>query len=263
MRIALAQVHIVWEEKEKNLIYAKSLIANAANDGADIIFFPEMSFTGFSMNTQVTGETDSYTVGRIMKIARENNISVGFGWVRRKDDKCENVYTVIDSSGNKNSEYVKIHPFSYSGEDNYFVGGDKVIVADYKGIPFSTFICYDLRFPESFRSVADKVHMIIVPACWPAKRSEHWKALLKARAIENQVYIIAVNCQGSIGDLYYSGDSCVITPDGDVEVSLSDECGLVMYDLIDDVDKHREAFPVLRDMKNIAQCYEEIRMIKK
>lgn len=241
-------MHIIWEDKDKNLAKAETLISNAAKDGVDVVYFPEMSFTGFSMNTDITGETDNYTVGRITKIAQKNGIAVGFGWVRKTSKKSENIYTVLGASGETISEYVKMHPFSYSGEDNYFVGGDKVIVAEYAGVAFSTFICYDLRFPEIFREIAKNVHMIVVPACWPAKRAEHWKALLKARAIENQVYIIAVNCQGDIGGLYYSGDSCVITPNGDVEVSLSDESGVIVYDLIDDVDEYRKGFPVLKDM---------------
>lgn len=251
MKVALAQSNIIWEDKESNFIQAESLIADAAKDSADIIFFPEMSFTGFSMNTQVTGEKDRYTVDRISNIAKQKCIAVGFGWVRWHDDKCENVYTLLDSSGKLVSEYVKMHPFSYSGEDKYFAGGDKVLAADFKGIPFSTFICYDLRFPEIFRAVAKDVHMIIVPACWPSKRAEHWKALLRARAIENQVYILGINCQGNIGGLYYSGDSCVITPNGDIAVSMSDECGLLTYNLMDDVEEYRKGFPVLKDMKPI------------
>lgn len=251
MKVALAQFDIIWEDKESNIANAESLIAAAANDGSDIIFFPEMSFTGFSMNTRVTGEKNSYTVDRISNIAKQNDIAVGFGWVRWHDNKCENVYTLLDSSGKIVSEYVKMHPFSYSGEDKYFAGGDKVMVADFKGIPFSTFICYDLRFPEIFRAVAKDVHMIIVPACWPSKRAEHWKTLLRARAIENQVYILGINCQGNIGGLYYSGDSCVITPNGDTAVSMSDKFGLLTYSLLDDAEEYRKRFPVLRDMKPI------------
>lgn len=249
MKVALVQFNIIWEDKESNFIQAENFIMDAAKKSTDIIFFPEMSFTGFSMNTQATGEKDRYTVDRISNLAKKNRIAVGFGWVRWHGDKCDNVYTILGSSGNLVSEYVKMHPFSYSGEDDYFVGGDKLVVAEFEGIPFSTFICYDLRFPEIFRAVARDVHMIIVPACWPAKRAEHWKALLKARAIENQVYILGINCQGNIGGLYYSGDSCVITPNGETAVSMSDECGLLTYNLMDNVEEYRKGFPVLKDIK--------------
>ncbi len=92
-------------------------------------------------------------------------------------------------------------------------------------------------------------HVILLPADWPAKRSHHWKTLLQARAIENQVYILAVNCVGQIDDLYYSGDSCVINPNGEVLQMLSDEEGLVIFELTDDVEEYRKAFPVKQDRR--------------
>ena len=79
------------------------------------------------------------------------------------------------------------------------MGGEKVVTYDVGGVPFSSFICYDLRLPEVFRAIADFVHAVIVPANWPAKRAEQWKTLLRARAIENQVYVFAVNCVGDMG----------------------------------------------------------------
>ena len=99
---------------------------------------------------------------------------------------------------------------------------------------------------------------IIIPANWPAKRAEHWKALLKARAIENQVYIFAANCQGNIGGIYYSGDSCVINPDGQVLEMLSDQEGVIVYDLVDDVFLYRKAFPVLKDRRK--DLYENFKL---
>ena len=248
MKIALAQTHIFWEDKEKTALVAESIISNVVPE-ADLILFPEMSFTGFSMNTAVTGETDHSTVKTISSLAKANNINVGFGWVENTGAKSKNRYSIVDKTGVEISSYAKIHPFSYSGEDKYFAGGDEISVFSISGIPFSSFICYDLRFPELFRSVADKVHAIIIPACWPAKRSEHWKSLLRARAIENQVYIFAVNCVGDIGGLHYSGDSCVINPNGDIVEMLSGKEGVLMYDFKDDVEDYRKRFPVLDDRR--------------
>lgn len=253
MRVCLAQTNILWEEKEKNIKNAESLIKKASYDKADIILFPEMSFTGFSMNTQLTGEDERYTVSRIAALAKDNCIGVGFGWVRRIAEKCGNVYSILDEKGNLVSEYIKIHPFSYSGEDVFFIGGNSIISYSIKGIPSSTFICYDLRFPELFRTISEEIHLIILPACWPARRSEHWKTLLRARAIENQVYILGVNCQGDIGGLYYSGDSCVINPNGDVLNILSDKTGLITCDLEDDVEEYRHTFPVMKDKKSVLE----------
>lgn len=95
--------------------------------------------------------------------------------------------------------------------------------------------------------VARDVSAVIIPANWPAKRSEHWKTLLRARAIENQVYILAVNCYGNLFGQYYSGDSCVINPNGEVLEMLSGQEGIISFELFDNVDEFRTRFPVLQD----------------
>ncbi len=248
MKIALVQSHIFWEDRDRN-ISAFEKIASAHSD-ADLVLLPEMSFTGFSMNTAKTADPQRETISRISEIAARYQLAVGFGWVRPAGEKCENMYTIVDQNGKIISEYAKIHPFSFSDEDKFFTGGNSVSVYTIGGIPFTTFICYDLRFPEVFRSVCRDVHTVIIPANWPGKRSEHWKTLLRARAIENQVYILAVNCVGEMNGLYYSGDSCVIDPGGNVLASLQDKEGVIEYELADDTDHYRTAFPVLRDIKN-------------
>ena len=247
MKIALVQTHIVWEDKITNISKLEKVISD--NPDVDLFLLPEMSFTGFSMNTGKTADHREETKGRIKKIAIEHNVLVGFGWVRPAGKKCENVYTIIGKQGATITEYVKIHPFSWSGEDKYFKGGTEINIYEIQDIPFSTFICYDLRFPEIFRSVCNLVHAVIIPANWPSKRAEHWKTLLRARAIENQIYIFAINCVGNINGINYSGDSCVINPNGDMIEMLSNQEGVLKYDFIDDVPQFRKAFPVLQDIK--------------
>lgn len=247
MDISLVQKQIFWEDKEKNINEAENIIRSEGN--SELFLFPEMSFTGFSINVGAIAEKEPYTINKIADLAMKYRVSIGFGWVRRIADAYENIYTILGAEGQLLSEYVKIHPFSYSGEDTIFKGGENVVFCNINSIPFSTFICYDLRFPELFCAVASTVHAIIIPACWPAQRAKHWKTLLRARAIENQVYIIGVNCQGSIGGAYYSGDSCVIRPDGEVAAIMSDQEGVLHYNLTDDVEIYRASFPVLRDRK--------------
>lgn len=249
MKVVLVQSHILWEEKERNIEKAIKVVEEQAQAGAELILFPEMSFTGFSMNTALTKEGGRYTQGRIAGEACKHNVSIGFGWVRDCGEKCENHYSVIDNTGIMISDYAKIHPFSYSGEDQFFVGGEKTTIFQLNGIKFSTFVCYDLRFPEVFQAVSDEVSVIVVPANWPARRCRQWKTLLQARAIENQVYILGVNCVGNIGGTEYSGDCCVVNPNGDVIVMESGQEGILSYDLEDDVEKHRESFQVRKDRK--------------
>lgn len=247
MKIALIQSRILWEDKDANISGFREIVST--HPDVDLFLLPEMSFTGFSMNTALTAESRRETASVIREIAAANSVSIGFGWVRRTDQKCENVYSIIGKNGALISEYVKIHPFSWSGEDKYFTGGNRIPVFRMNDIPFAAFICYDLRFPELFRAVCKDVHAVILPANWPGKRSEHWKILLRARAIENRMYVFAVNCVGMMNDVYYSGDSCVIDPNGEVLMSLSDQEGVLIYDYHDDTEAFRETFPVLSDIR--------------
>ena len=249
MRIALYQMHIAWEDKQANLAKLEEQLKVASEKQADLLLLPEMSFTGFSMNTNVTKEAEEKTVERVSALARQYRVAIGFGWVKNCGQKSENHYTIIDKSGKCLSDYAKLHPFSYSGEDQKFRGGEKLASFVVDDVPCSSFICYDLRFPEIFQLASKTAHVIMVPANWPAKRSSHWKILLQARAIENQVYILAINCVGQIDALYYSGDSCIIDPDGQVREILSDEEGLIIYDLVDDVEQYRNGFPVKKDRR--------------
>lgn len=245
MKIQLCQTNIIWENKELNLKKAEKIIENSQ---CDMLLFPEMSFTGFSNNTSVTGESDSFTVNKLKDFSLKYNKTLGFGWVYKASEKAENHYTFV-SNGNVLADYAKIHPFSYGGEDEFFVGGNDLTVFEYKGFKFAPLICYDLRFPEIFQAVSKKADIITVAANWPASRSEHWKTLLKARAIENMCYIVAVNCVGAIGGLDYSGDSCVITPNGDVIDMLSGAEGSVICDINNDVADYRKKFPTKDDRK--------------
>ncbi len=248
IKLALVQPQIEWEEKERNYASAGKWIGEAVRQGAEAVFFPEMSFTGFSMNTEITGEKDARTIEHMSALARQHHVSVGFGWVKdcvETCGKCENHYTIVDSAGEVLSDYAKLHPFSYSGEDLRFQGGSALAHFALRGIPCSSFICYDLRFPEVFQAASGRAHMIIVPANWPAKRSAH----LRARAIENQVYILAVNCVGEIGGISYTGDSCVIGPDGEARAELSGTEGMIVWELTDDVERLRRGFPVKKDRR--------------
>lgn len=250
MRAALCQTDIIWENKLENYVKAKYFIEEAASKAVDLILFPEMSFTGFSMNIEKTKEIDDETINIIKKYAVESNINVGFGWVKENGKKAENHYTIINSEGKVISDYIKIHPFSYSDEDKYFISGSALKCCKVNEINISTFICYDLRFPELFQAVSEKVSLIIVPANWPESRKEHWLCLLKARAIENQVYILGVNCVGEKNGLYYSGDSCIIDPAGSTLGILSDEEALLILDIDDDVNEYRSVFPVKADRRS-------------
>ncbi len=249
--VALVQTKIEWENKEKNIEKLVRTIEKSHNY-AELILLAEMSFTGFSMNVRSTWESNE-TLKLISEIAKENKIAIGFGWVRRNEEKAENHYTIVDSSGSVLNDYIKIHSFSYGGEDKEFLAGNKISTFMLNDFKCSSFICYDLRFPELFRNdnEDDEVEIFLIPANWPKQRREHWITLLKARAIENQAYVLGINCVGNIGGVEYSGDSCIVSPEGTVLQMVTDREGILYASIKKDDLKIRREFPVLKDKKII------------
>ncbi len=256
MRIAFCQQEIAFEDKNENLKRICSFVEKAKKENAEVIFFPEMSFTGFSMNIKNTVEKSDDNINIIKNLAVNNYIYIGFGWVNSILDKAENHYSVVSPKGEFICDYIKIHPFSYAGEDDFFVAGNRLAFFNINNIKFSVFICYDLRFPEIFQSASKKADVIIIAANWPEKRKEHWKTLLKARAIENQCYIIGVNCFGIQKNIFYSGDSRVYNPDGKIICFAKEKEDMVIFDFSNDTEKYRKAFPVKGDRKN--EFYKKI-----
>ena len=249
MKVALAQSNIIWEDKEKNAANAVKFILQAIHGGAEAIFFPEMSLTGFSMNIKVTAEKEETTICRFSKLASQYNIVIGIGWTKQQGELAENHYTIIGSQGEVLSDYVKIHPFSYANEDKFFIPGTEISYFKLGDYHWSNFICYDLRFPELFQIASYKAGVILIPANWPKKRERHWKSLLTARAIENQCYILAVNCVGMINGIEYSGGSCGISPDGEILELLDGEEGIIIVELSENIEELRRSFPVKQDRR--------------
>ncbi len=256
IKAALCQFRIEWEQKEQNLLKAEQMIAAAAKEHAQIIFFPEMSFTGFSMQVSVTGESDGKTLRIIRQYAQKYGIAVGFGWVKKTADKGENHYTVADETGAVLADYVKIHPFSYGGENNYFAAGSRTAVFTYAGVTFALFICYDLRFPEIFRAVSAEAEVLVVAANWPEARIAHWNKLLEARALENQSWVLGINCVGDQEKLHYNGSSRAVNPEGETVDCLLGQEGLLFCEIRDEAGRFRQRFPALQDRRTA--LYKEL-----
>lgn len=257
IKIGLYQFTIEWENKESNFAKIAKICEKASNQGVEFLLLPEMSFSGFSMNTEVIVDSYDKIIEKMHYLAKAHSLYIGFGWVGEAGLKCNNHYSVVGPEG-VISDYTKIHPFSYADENLYFEGGRKLVWFSINDIKFSSLICYDLRFPEIFQICSAKSHVIIIPACWPQKREEHWECLLKARAIENQSYIVGINCVGNIGGIEYSGGSRVIDPNGKVVAEAeSKKEELLTYELNDDVAEYRNSFPVKKDRKE--SLYKELR----
>ena len=213
LKIALGELDIKWEDKKHNMDTCHSLIKEASKNKVDLVIFPEMSLTGFSMNTNVISENNLDTFLWFKSQAEKYKMSIGFGWVRHNKNFFENIYSIISEDLNSIS-YSKIHLFSPGNEDKFYTAGKDIFKIKIKDFNICPFICYDLRFPDIFMKASKDCGLITVSANWPAQRKEHFLTLLSARAIENQCYIAGVNRRGLGNGVLYSGDSCIFDPDG-------------------------------------------------
>ncbi len=254
MRIGLVQLDIEWESKNSNYARAESFVKKASEAGCDIVVFPEMFNTGFSMNVAAIAEDEDGQAASVLSTLSKKygiNIIGGFPAKSGVDEKGKNLAVVYSREGNLIAKYAKIHPFSYSAENESYIAGNETVVFNIEGLSCSIFICYDLRFPEIFRQVARRVDTIFVIANWPASRKEHWETLLKARAIENQCYIVGVNRTGTDGNgLEYPGGSHIFGPLGD-DICSGGEAEELIVGEIDpgEVKEVRSIFPFLKDMR--------------
>lgn len=255
MKVALGQLQLYWEEKEKNLRNVEAYMERLAGMGAELFLLPEMSLTGFSMHTDKTKESSKETVKRAGQLAGKYQMALGIGWVKDCKARCENHYSLVTPEG-EILDAVKLHPFRLGKENEHFQGGEHLSVCEYGGFHMGVQICYDLRFPEPFRILSQKADLILVPANWPASRRSHWRCLLKARAIENMVYLAGVNCAGEMEGQFYSGDSGIYAPDGTKLkkeiIRLPGRCAqeqVQVYELQNDVHQYRANFPVRKDQR--------------
>ena len=254
MKIALIQLDIEWEAKEENYKRAEFFAERASREKCDIIIFPEMFNTGFSMNVSaIAEEGNGKTNSALSEMAQKYGIYIiaGFPIKEPSEAKGRNIAAVYDRKGKRITSYTKMHPFSLLDEDKYYAAGSDTVTFDIDGMTSGVFICYDLRFPEIFRKVAGDVQAIFVIANWPASRREHWETLLKARAIENQCFIIGVNRTGTDGNgIHYPGASRVFDPSGNAVCAGNDKDEFIVceFDPAKAVET-RSRFPFLKDMR--------------
>ncbi|MBN2340119.1 MAG: carbon-nitrogen family hydrolase [Deltaproteobacteria bacterium] len=250
--VAAAQMDIGFERPERNYSSAARLAENAARRHADLFILPEMFATGFSMNTELVAEESSGRTPKFLEsLASRYQMYVAASYVKIDvEGRMHNMGVVFDRDGRLIHEYAKIHLFSPGGESKAFCPGNTVPTFCINGVRFVLFICYDLRFPEIFRMVAKEVDAAVVVANWPGTRQEHWDCLLRARAIENQQYLVGVNRIGESDGLVYNGGSVVVSPGGQIIAS----CASAEDILVGKIDSSivaetRQAFPVLADMR--------------
>lgn len=224
LTFSLIQSDLFWENKSENLRQFTQKI-NSLPQGQNIVILPETFNTGFSTNTQnIIEHVDSITFQWMKEISQKNKIILIGSYFVEEHGKNFNRLIWMQPNG-QYGFYNKRHLFSFGGEHQNFSAGEKKFIAQVNGWKINTIICYDLRFPTWIRqSKQDPYDVLLCIANWPSKRSDAWRTLLRARAIENQCYVIAVNRIGIDGNgLHYQGNSCVIDPLGKTLFESEDE----------------------------------------
>jgi predicted amidohydrolase len=242
LRIAAVQHDIAWEDRAATL-------ARLELPDADLIVLPEMFAVGFTMSAAVAEPPDGPTTEWLVARAGERGAWIGgsIPVVLDGADRPANVFTLVAPDGTVH-RYAKRHPFSYAGEHDHHAPGADSVVVDVLGVRTALTVCYDLRFVESYWPIAEQTDLYLVVASWPSARREHWRTLLRARAIENQAYVVGVNRVGSGGGLDYAGDSCIVDPMGEVLASAAGVETVLLADIdAAQVAKVRAALPFLQD----------------
>lgn len=251
MIIAAIQHDIVWEDAEATRAHVTPLIAQAAAAGARLIALTEMFATGFSMHPERAAEDEGGPTEQfLLDQAREHGAWLVASIAQRDADGQYRNNAVLAAPDGAAHRYAKIHPFSYTGEHERYVAGDTPLTVDIGGLRVSIFVCYDLRFADEFWVRAADTDLYVVPANWPEARRDHWRALLRARAIENQAYVLGVNRVGAAKRTPHAGDSAIIDPLGRTlaEASLT-ETVLIADVEAEIVAKTRADFPFLADRR--------------
>ncbi len=253
-KIALAQMDIALGRPHQNLERVKELAHQAADQAADVLVLPELWSTGYALedaeslatkeNEKILADICSLAQRYRLHIAGSTLSLVGEG-------RFGNTLTWATSEGTIAQTYTKTHLFRLMNEDKFLAAGDRTDLLETPWGQAGLSICYDLRFPELFRKYAlGGAQMIFVPAEWPHPRLMHWRTLLRARAIENQLFMIACNRVGREGETSFCGHSAIIDPWGETLVEGGeDECLLTAEIDIAKVDEIRSKIPVFADRR--------------
>ncbi len=251
--ISLAQMNIALGDERKNIALMEKWTVEAARRGSHMVVFPELWSTGYALDKskELASALNSGAFATISSVATGNKISVVGSILEKRGLEVSNSAAFFAPNGRMLGIYRKIHLFRLMHEDEWLQGGASPLALDLPWGNTGLAICYDLRFPELFRKYAvEGAKMVIIPAEWPIERIEHWRALLVARAIENQCYIVAANAVGETGDTIFGGHSMIVDPWGKIVIEGGENPMLLTGEIeMDYVDEIRDRIPVFEDRR--------------
>lgn len=250
--ISIAQLELRDGDCAGNLEAARQAVLEAGRRGSDLVVLPELWLQGYALarTQELSLHPEDACWADLASLATEAGCTVAGGLMAREAGVPRNRLVVHGRDGALLPHYDKLHLFG-AGESEYFQRGDAVVVVDLGWCRAGLAICYDLRFPELFRALVRKgADVILLSAQWPMSRKEHWRTLVRARAIENQVYVAASTRTGYEDPMHYSGGSVLIDPWGDTVVEAGTVPTLLTATIdLDRVREIREKFPVWKDVR--------------
>lgn len=250
MKVTILQLDIEWGSPQKNILRAEKLMAQAPD--SDLFVLPEMWSTGFATDPHGLAEEESQNIALkwMRETARKHHCAISGTLAIQTDTTFKNRHYFINGRNSVESHYDKHHLFRYGHEDRFYEPGNEHTIVEYEGFRILLLTCYDMRFPVWSRySDALQFDMIICSANWPESRQNAWQILTRARAIENQAYLIACNRVGNDPYSHYRGQSAIISPIGKTLISCkSNEQSTASFSLnLETLNHQREKFQVLSD----------------
>ncbi|CAM4402396.1 putative amidohydrolase [Paenibacillus endophyticus] len=256
LRIALLQMNIEAGNPEVNFTKLAAMLEEAVSQPVkpDVIMFPEMWNTGYALTEikTIADKDGARTKAFLSDFSKKHQVHIIGGSIAEL--KGENVYNTMyafDRNGEQIADYSKIHLFRLMDEEKYLAAGEKPGRLELEGSGAGMMICYDIRFPELARKLAlEGAKLLFVPAEWPHPRLHHWKTLLTARAIENQMFVVACNRMGTSGDTQFFGHSLILDPWGETVAEAGEEETILYADIdLTLVDSVRSKIPVFEDRR--------------
>ncbi len=254
LSVSLAQMHIALAQPEQNFEQVADWVSEAASRGSALILLPELWSSGYDLpGWRRYPPLDEHILERLQQLACRYHIFIGGSLLAASGNLGRNRFSLISPEPQAATvEYDKLHLFRLMDEHLWLQPGDHLQTAQVGDVKAGMAICYDLRFPEMFRRYAlDGVQLALIPAEWPSRRRDHWRTLLRARAIENQMFVAAVNAVGPTGDEDFGGCSALISPWGETLIEgAEDQEQLLTVEIdTDEVQRVRERIPILTDRR--------------
>ncbi|MCC6189542.1 MAG: carbon-nitrogen family hydrolase [Anaerolineales bacterium] len=253
LTLSLGQMNVHLGDPAANLERVRAWTAEAARRGSALVLFPELWSTGYDLENwqRHASPPGEGLFAQLAELAREHRIAIGGSVLEARNGRAYNAFALFDAGGGLSGTYRKTHLFRLMNEEKWLAPGERLELVEADWGLTGLGICYDLRFPEMFRHYALRgARLALLPAEWPARRAYHWQTLLRARAIENQMYLAGCNRVGEANGEVFGGGSAVIDPWGETVVEGGSTEALLTAEIdLAQADAVRKRIPVFEDRR--------------